>query len=102
MYYICHVPLLDGAFNGHGLAEINTVYYNCHVPLPDSAFGGHGCAGINTMYYNIVIFLFQMVPLMVMDVLGFLPGIPGLFVSALFSASLRYIISSNIYIYVFL
>ena len=35
--------------------------------------------------------LFQLVPYAVMDVLGFMPGIPGLFVSCIFSASLRFV-----------
>ena len=32
----------------------------------------------------------QMVPIFVLDVLGVLPGLPGLFMACVFSASLRY------------
>ena len=31
----------------------------------------------------------QMLPLLTMDVLGFLPGVPGLFIACIFSASMR-------------
>ena len=33
----------------------------------------------------------QLIPLMVMDVLGQYPGLPGLFVACVFSASLRFV-----------
>jgi len=32
----------------------------------------------------------QILPLMVMEILGMFPGLPGLFVAGIFSASLRY------------
>ena len=38
---------------------------------------------------NYFFSILQMVPLMVIEVLGILPGIPGLFLATLFSASLR-------------
>ncbi len=34
--------------------------------------------------------LFQLIPYFLMDVFGSYPGIPGLFVAAIFSAALRY------------
>ena len=40
---------------------------------------------------HFLVSFFKMVPLMIMDVLGHIPGIPGLFLATVYCASLRYV-----------
>ena len=46
------------------------------------------CVNLHIIIASFLIF--QMVPLMVLELLGDFPGVPGLFMACVFSASLRY------------
>ena len=46
------------------------------------------CVNLHIIIVSFLIF--QMVPLMVLELLGDFPGVPGLFMACVFSASLRY------------
>ena len=74
---------------------IYTKYKDCD---PVSAGVGHDHANVHVLIVELNISIFwvkyvktidQLLPLFVMDTLGQYPGIPGLFVAGIYSASLR-------------